>query len=163
MGGAALAVPEPSAATDTPRPARGARLGELLVKEGLVTEPQIEEALRMQATLDRYVPLGHVLVAQRLISRDQLVAVLERHRRSTRLGDLLVKSGEISQEQLETALAGQRRAGQSIGATLIRLNIVSEERLRLALCRQLHIRFFNLDAIIIDPTLRGLSSTNGSR
>ena len=156
MGGAALAVPEPSAATDTPRPARGARLGELLVKEGLVTEPQIEEALRMQATLDRYVPLGHVLVAQRLISRDQLVAVLERHRRSTRLGDLLVKSGEISQEQLEAALAEQRRAGQPLGATLMRLNMVSEERLRLALCRQLHIRFFNLDAIIIDPTLRGL-------
>ena len=59
----------------------------------------------MQANLDRYVPLGHVLIAQRLISRDQLVAVLERHRRSTRLGDLLVKSGEISQEQLEIALA----------------------------------------------------------
>ena len=156
MGGAALAVPEPSASTDTPRPARGARLGELLVKEGLVTQPQIEEALRMQATLDRYVPLGHVLVAQRLISRDQLVAVLERHRRSTRLGDLLVKSGEITQEQLETALAEQRRAGQPLGATLMRLNMVSEERLRLALCRQLHIRFFNLDAIIIDPTLRGL-------
>ena len=156
MGGAALAVPEPSASTDTPRPARGLRLGELLVKEGLVTRPQIDEALRMQANLDRYVPLGHVLIAQRLISRDQLVAVLERHRRSTRLGDLLVKSGEISQEQLETALAEQRRAGQPLGATLMRLNMVTEERLRLALCRQLHIRFFNLDAIIIDPTLRGL-------
>ena len=156
MGGAALAVPEPSASTDTPRPARGLRLGELLVKEGLVTRPQIDESLRMQANLDRYVPLGHVLIAQRLISRDQLVAVLERHRRSTRLGDLLVKSGEISQEQLETALAEQRRAGQPLGATLMRLNMVTEERLRLALCRQLHIRFFNLDAIIIDPTLRGL-------
>ena len=136
MGGATLAVPEPSASTDTPRPARGARLGELLVKEGLVTQPQIEEAMRMQANLDRYVPLGHVLIAQRLISRDQLVAVLERHRRSTRLGDLLVKSGEISQDQLETPLAEQRRAGQPLGATLMRLNMVSEERLRLARSRR---------------------------
>jgi type IV pilus assembly protein PilB len=142
--------------SDAPRRPRGARLGELLVREGLVTRPQVDEALRMQATLDRYVPLGHVLIAQRLISRDQLVAVLDRHRRSTRLGDLLVKSGEISQEQLETALAEQRRSGQLLGAVLIRLNTISEERLRLALCRQLHIRFFNLDSIIIDPTLRSL-------
>jgi len=156
MHAAAVSAVEPSASTNAPRPARGARLGELLVREGLVTSAQVEEALRMQATLDRYVPLGHVLVAQRLISRDQLVTVLERHRRSTRLGDLLVKSGEISQEQLETGLAEQRRAGQPLGETLIRLNFVTEERLRLALCRQLHIRFFNLDAIIIDPTLRGL-------
>jgi len=147
---------QPSASTDTPRPAHGARLGELLVREGLLTPPQIDEALRVQATLDRYVPLGHVLIAQRLISRDQLVAILDRHRRSTRLGDLLVKSGEISQEQLESALAEQRRSGQPLGATLIRLNVISEERLRLALCRQLHIRFFNLDSIIIDPALRSL-------
>jgi type IV pilus assembly protein PilB len=156
MHAAAVSAPEPSASIDAPRPARGLRLGELLVREGLLTGPQIEEALKMQASLDRYVPLGHVLIAQRLISRDQLVTVLERHRRSTRLGDLLVKSGEISQEQLETGLAEQRRAGQPLGETLIRLNFVTEERLRLALCRQLHIRFFNLDAIIIDPTLRSL-------
>jgi len=156
MLAAAVSAAEPSASIDAPRPARGARLGELLVREGLVTAPQIEEALKMQASLERYVPLGHVLIAQRLISRDQLVNVLERHRRSTRLGDLLVKSGEISQDQLETGLAEQRRAGQPLGETLMRLNFVTEERLRLALCRQLHIRFFNLDAIIIDPTLRGL-------
>jgi len=156
MLAAAVSAAEPSASIDAPRPARGARLGELLVREGLVTAPQIEEALKMQASLERYVPLGHVLIAQRLISRDQLVNVLERHRRSTRLGDLLVKSGEISQDQLETGLAEQRRAGQPLGETLMRLNFVTEERLRLALCRQLHIRFFNLDAIIIDPTLRSL-------
>ena len=156
MLAAAVSAAEPSASIDAPRPARGARLGELLVREGLVTAPQIEEALKMQASLERYVPLGHVLIAQRLISRDQLVTVLERHRRSTRLGDLLVKSGEISQDQLETGLAEQRRAGQPLGETLMRLNFVTEERLRLALCRQLHIRFFNLDAIIIDPTLRSL-------
>jgi hypothetical protein len=86
MLAAAVSAAEPSASIDAPRPARGARLGELLVREGLVTAPQIEEALKMQASLELYVPLGHVLIAQRLISRDQLVNVLERHRRSTRLG-----------------------------------------------------------------------------
>src|SRR3989454_726921 len=76
------------------------------------------------------------------------------HRRSSKLGDLLLRSRELSAEQLETVLAEQRRSGQALGEVLIRLGLVSEERMRKALCRQLHIQFFVLDAIIIDPTLR---------
>jgi type IV pilus assembly protein PilB len=132
------------------------RLGELLLAEKLVTPAQLEEALRVQSGGEGYAPLGHILVAQKIITRDQLLSVLERHRRSSKLGDLLLKSGELSPAQLETALAEQRRSGQALGGVLIRLGLVSEERMRKALCRQLHIRFFNLDAIIIDPTLRTL-------
>jgi type IV pilus assembly protein PilB len=132
------------------------RLGELLLAEKLVTPAQLEEALRVQGRSEGYAPLGHILVAQRIITRDQLLSVLERHRRSSKLGDLLLKSGELNPTQLETALAEQRRSGQALGEVLIRLGLVSEERMRKALCRQLHIRFFNLDSIIIDPTLRNL-------
>jgi len=130
------------------------RLGELLLAEDLITSAQLEEALRVQAANEGYAPLGHILVTQNIITRDQLVSVLERHRRSSKLGDLLLRSRELSAEQLETALAEQRRSGQALGEVLIRLGLVSEERMRKALCRQLHIQFFVLDAIIIDPTLR---------
>jgi type IV pilus assembly protein PilB len=130
------------------------RLGELLLVEKLVTPAQLDEALRVQRRSEGYAPLGHILVAQKIITRDQLLSVLERHRRSSKLGDLLLKSGELSAGQLELALAEQRRSGQALGEVLIRLGLVSEERMRKALCRQLHIRFFNLDSIIIDPTLR---------
>ena len=130
------------------------RLGELLLAEDLITSAQLEEALRVQAANEGYAPLGHILVTQKIITRDQLVSVLERHRRSSKLGDLLLRSRELSAEQLETALAEQRRSGQALGEVLIRLGLVSEERMRKALCRQLHIQFFVLDAIIIDPTLR---------
>jgi type IV pilus assembly protein PilB len=134
----------------------GVRLGELLLAEGLVTPAQLEEALRVQRGNERYAPLGHILVAQKIVTRDQLLSVLERHRRSSKLGDILLKGGEISQEQLDAALAEHRRSGQALGEVLLRLGLVSEERLRLALCRQLHIRFFSLDTIIIDPSLRNL-------
>ncbi|HZF04096.1 MAG TPA: ATPase, T2SS/T4P/T4SS family [Patescibacteria group bacterium] len=130
------------------------RLGELLLAEDLITSAQLEEALRVQAANEGYAPLGHILVTQNIITRDQLVSVLERHRRSSKLGDLLLRSRELSAEQLESALAEQRRSGQALGEVLIRLGLVSEERMRKALCRQLHIQFFVLDAIIIDPTLR---------
>jgi type IV pilus assembly protein PilB len=130
------------------------RLGELLLAEDLITPAQLDEALRVQAASEGYAPLGHILVTQKIITRDQLVSVLERHRRSSKLGDLLLRSRELSAEQLETALAEQRRSGQALGEVLIRLGLVSEERMRKALCRQLHIQFFVLDAIIIDPTLR---------
>jgi type IV pilus assembly protein PilB len=99
---------------------------------------------------------GHAGAAGRGAPRDQLLSVLERHRRSSKLGDILLKSGELSRDQLDAALAEQRRSGQPLGDVLLRLGLVSEERLRMALCRQLHIRFFSLDTIIIDPTLRNL-------
>jgi type IV pilus assembly protein PilB len=136
--------------------AAAVRLGELLLAEGLVTPAQLDEALRVQRAGDRYAPLGHILVAQKIVTRDQLLSVLERHRRSSKLGDILLKGGELTREQLDTALAEHRRSGQALGEVLLRLGLVSEERLRLALCRQLHIRFFSLDTIIIDPTLRNL-------
>jgi type IV pilus assembly protein PilB len=134
----------------------GVRLGELLLAEGLVTQAQLEEALKQQSAQTDYAPLGHILVTQNIITRDQLLTLLERHRRSSKLGDLLIKSGDIDQAQLETALAEQRRSGRSLGDVLGQLGYVGEERLRLALCRQLHIRFFSLDSIIIDPSLRNL-------
>jgi len=132
------------------------RLGELLLAERLVTATQLDEALRVQSTSEGYAPLGHILVAQKIITRDQLLSVLERYRRSSKLGDILLKTGDLSPADHETALAEQRRSGQALGEVLIRLGLVSEERLRMALCRQLHIRFFSLDTIIIDPTLRNL-------
>ena len=109
------------------------RLGELLLGEGLLTPAQLEEALRVQSTPDRYAPLGHILIAQRIITRDQLLSVLERHRRSSKLGDILLKSREISRTQLEAALDEQRRTQQPLGEVLLRLGYISEERLRVAL------------------------------
>ena len=139
------------------------RLGELLVAEGLVTPAQLEEALRVQVSGERYAPLGDVLITQKIITRDQLLSVLERYRRSSKLGDILLKSREITRTQLDTALEEQARTHQPLGEVLLRLGYLSEERMRVALCRQLHIRFFNLDTIIIDTSLRNLLSEKFAR
>jgi type II secretory ATPase GspE/PulE/Tfp pilus assembly ATPase PilB-like protein len=147
---------ESSASRNARRHAAVLRLGDLLVAEGLATQTQVQKALRVQAQSKTYMPLGHILVAQKVITRRQLLAVLARYRRSSKLGELLVKSEALTPEQLATALAEQRRWRQTLGETLIRLKFVTEEQLRRALCLQLHINFFDLDTIALDMSLKPL-------
>jgi len=138
------------------RQAIALRLGDLLVSEGLATPAEVQKALRVQSQSKTYMLLGEILVAQKVITRNQLLSVLDRHRRRSRLGELLVKSKAISPQQLETALAEQRRWKQALGEVVIRLKYVSEEQMRRALCQQLHINYFDLDTIVLDLTLRAL-------
>ena len=138
------------------RQAIALRLGDLLVAEGLATPAEVQKALRVQSQSKTYMLLGEILVAQKVITRNQLLSVLDRHRRRSRLGELLVKSKAITSDQLEAALAEQRRWKQTLGEIVVRLKYVSEEQMRRALCQQLHINYFDLDTIVLDLTLRAL-------
>ena len=46
-----------------------------------------------------------------------------------RLGEILVTSGEITQTQLEQALAEQKTNGKRLGETLISLNFLTERKM----------------------------------
>src|SRR5262245_25921422 len=80
------------------------RLGDILVDEGLATHEDVQKALRLQSASRTYRPLGHILVAQKVVTRRQLLSVLERHQRHSKIGEILVKTKVITAEQLETAL-----------------------------------------------------------
>lgn len=67
-----------------------------------------------------------------------------------RLGDMLVKDGIISDDQLMAALAEQKRSGRKLGHTLIHLGFLEEEILLEFLSRQFQIpnidlRHYKLD------------------
>jgi chorismate-pyruvate lyase len=134
----------------------GARLGELLIEDALVTRDQLDEALRVQRTLRGYVPLGQILMMQGALTRTQLMASLKRHRKRARLGELLVRAGHVTPAQLETALASQQQSRKPLGHTLVSLGYVTEETMRQALCTQLHVNFFDLDSVRLDPALGSL-------
>jgi type II secretory ATPase GspE/PulE/Tfp pilus assembly ATPase PilB-like protein len=144
---------------------RGAsrRLGDILIDEGLATPADVQQALQRQATAKAYQPLGHILVAQKIITRRQLLSVLERHQRQSKLGELLVKTRILTSEQLATALAEQRRSKQTLGEVVVRLKYATEQQLREALCLQLHINFFDLDTIGLDRSLRTLINPRFAR
>ena len=134
------------------------RFGELLVEENVITNAQLEAALRLQSVSRSYVPIGQVLLANKFITRRKLNAMLHRHGKRSRLGDVLIKAGRITPAQLEAALAFQHKTPMPIGQALIKLGTVTEMTMRDALCTQLHVNFFDLDPIHIDQKLARLIS-----
>ena len=67
---------------------------------------------------------------------------------------MLVKTGAITADQLEAALAEQHRTHRPIGQTLLALGFVTDETMRQALGAQLNVPYIDLDRVAID---RGLS------
>jgi type IV pilus assembly protein PilB len=68
-----------------------------------------------------------------------------------RLGDLLVAEGLITDEQLGKALAEQRGSTEKLGSILLKLNFVQEEQLIGFLSRQYGIPSITLSQLDIDP------------
>ena len=69
------------------------------------------------------------------------------------LGDLLVSSGVIAQEQLGQALARQKETKKRLGEALIDDGIITEQQLIDTLRLQLGIEFVDLSAVEPDPQL----------
>ena len=70
-----------------------------------------------------------------------------------RLGDVLTKSGTISQEQLDQALVLQKQSGKRLGTVLIDEGIIQEQQLIQALTDQLGVEYIDLNAIDIPAEL----------
>src|SRR5262245_55922126 len=99
----------------TARPARPRLLGELLVREGLITEEQLAAALRAQDANPDGTPIGQLLVEQGALSPADLEVVLERYHKKYRLGDILVETNVISETQLQLGVDHHRRTGLRLG------------------------------------------------
>ncbi len=81
-----------------------------------------------------------------------------------RLGDLLVQHQLITSAQLDQALLEQKNSGRRLGATLIRMGVVSERKLLGLLAEQLKLPFIDLSnyALEID-VVRKLSEIQSRR
>lgn len=70
-----------------------------------------------------------------------------------KLGELLVKAGYISVEQLEKALKEQKEHGGKLGEILIKLGMIKEEHLMKALSEQFKIPFIDLKQYSINQEI----------
>lgn len=70
-----------------------------------------------------------------------------------RIGDLLVQSGIITEEQLMAALATQKETGQKLGRVLVEKGAVGEDQFLSFLSQQLQIPFIDLKRFNFDVTL----------
>jgi len=139
-------------------------LGEILVERGLISELELHDALREQQ--HQGGRLGEILFARGLVSaidlRDALadqhgldLRVESRtapgppndHRNSFPLGRILLQRGQITETQLDSALAEQARTGQRLGHILIASGAVSTFQLAAALAEQQGLLAAGHDAV----------------
>jgi type IV pilus assembly protein PilB len=75
---------------------------------------------------------------------------------SERLGDLLVREGLITREQLEKALQEQRQSGTRVGYNLVKLGFIQETDLTIMLARQYKMPAVDLSKFEVDPRIAKL-------
>ena len=136
------------------------KLGEILIKEGIITIGQFQNALKFQKNFKEQVPIGQILVNQKVITQKMLNFVLKRFNKQVRLGDLLIQAGVLSEQQLEVGLKHQKTKGIRLGDALVELNFISEHVMKQTLCTQLNIPFLNFATITLKPELAKLINKN---
>ncbi|MCX6552766.1 MAG: ATPase, T2SS/T4P/T4SS family [Acidobacteria bacterium] len=72
------------------------------------------------------------------------------------IGQLLVATRAISQEQLDKALQEQRRTGALLGDVLVSMKYLTQEGLAKALAQEARVPFASLDGVGPDPRATGL-------
>ncbi|MBI5342288.1 MAG: Flp pilus assembly complex ATPase component TadA [Deltaproteobacteria bacterium] len=134
------------------------KIGELLVLEGLISEEQLNEAIALQSGSKTYVPLGEILVGQRLISRIELQQILKKNKRRLYLGELLVDAGYLDHDAVQKALEVQQIERKKLGAILVEHGYITEANLINLLSTQLGIPKILPSPGLIDPgILKGVS------
>ncbi len=85
-------------------------------------------------------------------------------RKKIRIGELLVNEGIISEDQLMSALATQKKTGSKLGNTLIDLGLVTSQQFHEFLATQLNLPFIDLKHYSYSPdTVRMLPETAARR
>jgi len=72
---------------------------------------------------------------------------------SERIGDLLVREGMITKEQLEKALQEQKTSGTRVGYNLVKLGFIPELELTKVLARQYKMPAVDLSKFEVDPRI----------
>jgi tetratricopeptide (TPR) repeat protein len=140
---AAVLRPQTPAPPSTPQ--RRYMLGEALVEARVLTQQQLEQALKEQQRLARKkksLRLGEVLLRMKLVRPEQLQAAVAVQVEtlpssdgvSVQLGEYLVRRGLVTRAQLHQGLAQQaelKRKGQGVllGDVLVRCGYLTREQL----------------------------------
>jgi type IV pilus assembly protein PilB len=77
-----------------------------------------------------------------------------------KLGDILVRDGLITSDQLKRALADQRSSGMRLGYTLVKLGFIEETEITKMLARQYRMPAVDLSRFEVDPKILKLISSD---
>lgn len=114
------------------------RLGEVLIRQGYLTEEELEEALEIQR-----MKLGEVLVDSGFITREQLThALLDQQRKGHRkLGEILRELGYATAQDIGW---GMSRLNRKLGRILVDMELIRDDDLKQVLGRMWYGRYKGL-------------------
>lgn len=131
---AALDATQKIAQADHPVHAPRPKLGDLLIRDGLIDRVQLNVAFERQETVGGR--LGDILLDLGYVGAEQLLPYVSNNPPKGRLGDMLVQSGQLTREQLDKALSFQRKSGGMLGDILLSLQFLEPEQLYRAIATQ---------------------------
>lgn len=109
------------------------KLGQILVRKGLITQEQLETALTAQD--DQHIPLGQYLVEEGLVSQKAMDEAVQNQQ--MRLGEILLRRQWISVDQLRSALQRQHEnPHRRLGELLIEQGLLTLPQLEAAIQEQ---------------------------
>ena len=132
------------------------QIGQILQDEGIVLEQKVQEALDEQQKL-RSRKIGEIVHEKHGVPEAEVEKAEQEHKtapakKKMQLGDILVSSNLITEEQLSEALAEQRKSkGKHLGDLLIEKEIITEEQLVMCLAMKFRLKFVDLQDISPKP------------
>ena len=133
-------------------------LGDILVKNNLITAEQLQEVLTFQAGLEKYRPLGLILVEKKLITVKQLNHYIDINHKRPKIGEILVRTKAITREQLLMAMTYKKTTRQRLAQILVQLGYTTETAVHQALAMQMNVPFVDLDRTTLGPEVGGFIS-----
>jgi len=104
------------------------KIGELLIRQGLLKKEDVNLALALQEQEKKYqkLPLGRILVEMDCLAEKDLATLLAHPDLRKQIGMLAIKHGFITEEQLQRCLEMQK-PDQLIGQIFVQTGLVDEK------------------------------------
>ena len=137
-------------------------LGTILEEQGMVSRETLQEVIRDYNSIKKK-RIGETIAQKHNLSQEEIEKILRKMQKagkipsSARVGDILIASKLITQEQLEDAIAQQViDKKKKIGALLVERKHINADQLLSALAIKFQLEFVNLEGL--EPTQKALNA-----
>jgi hypothetical protein len=133
-------------------------LGQILVEKNIITQTQLELALRRQKQ-QKGKYLGQILTEMGLVSQEKINRILDTHSKRKRIGEILVDLQIITPQQLENALQKQKEfqkkgTRKTLGTIVMELGYTDYNSYLRALSGHFNMPVVSLDTFYPNPALQ---------
>ncbi|MDB5100492.1 MAG: hypothetical protein JWM80_4913 [Cyanobacteria bacterium RYN_339] len=111
------------------------RIGQLLLRHRMLSLDQLEQCLDYQLEHPGSL-LGEVVIEKGIATVEDIQGVLKLQLSELRLGQILLRTKCISQDQLDIALVDQENTGELLGSILIGFAFCTPEQINWAIDQQ---------------------------